>query len=247
MLSSCNNEAGAEIYGYDKEILNIGHRGARGHIAENTLESIQKAIDLNVDGVEIDVFRCASGEIVVFHDKELSRLTNSNGFIEDILLDSLNHILVEGKYRIPTLEEVLELINGNILLNVELKGKNTAVPTASILKDFITNTKWEVNQLIVSSFDWDELTLFKNQNTNIPIGVLNDSYTINETIEMAIKLKAIAIHPNFSSLDQEVVNTIHDAGFKIYSWTINEPDEIRKAMEFGIDGIITDFPDRIPK
>ena len=55
MLGSCNN----------KEILNIGHRGARGHIAENTLESIQKAIDLNVDGVEIDVFRCASGEIVV--------------------------------------------------------------------------------------------------------------------------------------------------------------------------------------
>ena len=113
MLGSCNN----------KEILNIGHRGARGHIAENTLESIQKAIDLNVDGVEIDVFRCASGEIVVFHDKELSRLTNSNGFIEDITLDSLNHILVEGKYKIPTLEEVLELINGDILLNVELKGK----------------------------------------------------------------------------------------------------------------------------
>ena len=104
MLGSCNN----------KEILNIGHRGARGHIAENTLESIQKAIDLNVDGVEIDVFRCASGEIVVFHDKELSRLTNSNGFIEDITLDSLNHILVEGKYKIPILEQVLQLIDGKI-------------------------------------------------------------------------------------------------------------------------------------
>ena len=202
MLGSCNN----------KEILNIGHRGARGHIAENTLESIQKAIDLNVDGVEIDVFRCASGEIVVFHDKELSRLTNSNGFIEDTTLDSLNHILVEGKYKIPTLEEVLELINGDILLNVELKGENTAVPTASILKDFITNTKWEVDQLIVSSFDWEELTIFKNQNTNIPIGVLNENHTIDETIEMAIALKAIAIHPNFSSLNKDIVYKIHKAG-----------------------------------
>ena len=237
MLGSCNN----------KEILNIGHRGARGHIAENTLESIQKAIDLNVDGVEIDVFRCASGEIVVFHDKELSRLTNSNGFIEDITLDSLNHILVEGKYKIPTLEEVLELINGDILLNVELKGENTAVPTASILKDFITNTKWEVDQLIVSSFDWEELTIFKNQNTNIPIGVLNENHTIDETIEMAIALKAIAIHPNFSSLNQDIVNTIHKAGFKIYSWTINKPAAISNAIKFGIDGIITDFPDRISK
>ena len=236
ILSSCNN----------KEILNIGHRGARGHVAENTLESIQKAIDLNVDGVEIDVFRCASGEIVVFHDKELSRLTNSNGFIEETTLDSLNNILVKGKYKIPTLEEVLELINGDILLNVELKGKNTAVPTASILKDFITNTKWEVEQLIVSSFDWDELTIFKNENTDIPIGILNENHTLNEVIDIAIKLDAVAIHPNFSSLDQEIVNTIHKAGFKIYSWTINEPASISNAIKFGIDGIITDFPDRIP-
>ena len=97
MLSSCEN----------KDILNIGHRGAKGHIAENTLESIQKAINLGVDGVEIDVFRCASGEIVVFHDKKLDRLTNSAGFIEEITIDALNNVLVEGKYKIPTLEEVL--------------------------------------------------------------------------------------------------------------------------------------------
>ena len=115
------------------------------------------------------------------------------------------------------------------------------------MKDFITNTKWEVDQLIVSSFDWEELTIFKNQNTNIPIGVLNENHTIDETIEMAIALKAIAIHPNFSSLNQDIVNTIHKAGFKIYSWTINEPAAISNAIKFGIDGIITDFPDRISK
>ena len=94
MLSSCEN----------KDILNIGHRGAKGYIAENTLESIQKAINLGVDGVEIDVFRCASGEIVVFHDKKLDRLTNSAGFIEEMTIDALNNVLVEGKYKIPTLE-----------------------------------------------------------------------------------------------------------------------------------------------
>ena len=153
MLNSCEN----------KDILNIGHRGAKGHIAENTLESIQKAIDLGVDGVEIDVFRCASGEIVVFHDKKLDRLTDSTGFIEEMTIDSLNNVLVEGKYKIPTLEEVLTLIDGNILLNVELKGKNTAEKTALILKNFVSNTQWEANQLIVSSFNWDELTIFKTQ------------------------------------------------------------------------------------
>ena len=237
MLSSCEN----------KDILNIGHRGAKGHIAENTLESIQKAIDLGVDGVEIDVFRCASGEIVVFHDKKLDRLTNSTGFIEEMTIDALNNVLVEGKYKIPTLEEVLTLIDGNILLNVELKGKNTAKKTALILEKFVSNTKWEPNQLIVSSFDWDELIIFKNENTDIPIGILNDKNTLNEVLDIAMKLDAVAIHPNFSSLNQEVVNTIHDSGFKIYSWTINAPEEIDKAITFGIDGIITDFPDRIPK
>ena len=237
MLSSCEN----------KDILNIGHRGAKGHIAENTLESIQKAINLGVDGVEIDVFRCASGEIVVFHDKKLDRLTNSAGFIEEITIDALNNVLVEGKYKIPTLEEVLTLIDGNILLNVELKGKNTAKKTALILEKFVSNTKWESNQLIVSSFDWDELIIFKNENTDIPIGILNDKNTLNEVLDIAIKLDAVAIHPNFSSLNQEIVNTIHDSGFKIYSWTINAPEEIDKAITFGIDGIITDFPDRMPK
>ena len=237
MLNSCEN----------KDILNIGHRGAKGHIAENTLESIQKAINLGVDGVEIDVFRCASGEIVVFHDKKLDRLTNSAGFIEEMTIDALNNVLVEGKYKIPTLEEVLTLIDGNILLNVELKGKNTAKKTALILEKFVSNTKWESNQLIVSSFDWDELIIFKNENTDIPIGILNDKNTLNEVLDIAMKLDAVAIHPNFSSLNQEVVNTIHDSGFKIYSWTINAPEEIDKAITFGIDGIITDFPDRIPK
>jgi len=236
MFNSCNN----------KDILNIGHRGARGHVAENTLESIQKAIDLGVDGVEIDVFRCASGEIVVFHDKKIDRLTSSIGFIEEMTLDSLNDVLIDGKYKIPTLEQVLELINGNILLNVELKGKNTAKQTALILKNFISNTEWEVNQLIVSSFDWNELTIFKDENTDIPIGILNEKNTLNEVLDIAIKLDAVAIHPNFASLNKEIVNTIHDAGFKIYSWTINKPEEINKAINFGIDGIITDFPDRIP-
>ena len=64
-------------------ILNIGHRGAKGHVAENTVASIKKAIELGADGIEIDVFRCLSGEIVVFHDKTLDKLTNGSGYIEE--------------------------------------------------------------------------------------------------------------------------------------------------------------------
>ena len=232
-------------------MLTIGHRGARGYIAENTLESIQKALDLNVDGIEIDVFRCASGEIVVFHDKKLKRLTGHNGLIEETTFEELKNMLVAGRYRIPTLQQVLEKIGGKILLNVELKGENTAIPTATILKQYLSDSQSDIKKLIVSSKNWKELTLFKNQNTNIPIGVLSHyniflEKGVDAIIEKGRELSALAIHPKFSILNKKAIDRMHSAGFLVYSWTINSPKDIQKAIKLGVDGIITDFPDRVP-
>ncbi|OUW15147.1 MAG: hypothetical protein CBD24_00410 [Euryarchaeota archaeon TMED164] len=232
-------------------MLTIGHRGARGYIAENTLESIQKALDLNVDGIEIDVFRCASGEIVVFHDKKLKRLTGHNGLIEETTFEELKNMLVAGRYRIPTLQQVLEKIGGKILLNVELKGENTAIPTATILKQYLSDSQSDIKKLIVSSKNWKELTLFKNQNTNIPIGVLSHyniflEKGVDAIIEKGRELSALAIHPKFSILNKKAIDKMHSAGFLVYSWTINSPKDIQRAIRLGVDGIITDFPDRVP-
>ena len=101
--------------------LIIGHRGAKGHVAENTLPSVAKAMELGVDGIEIDIFLCKSGELVVFHDKKLDRLTNAQGYIESLEYDSIKRISVLGQYKIPTLDEVLELIDGKVFLNIELE------------------------------------------------------------------------------------------------------------------------------
>jgi len=232
-------------------MLTIGHRGALGYIAENTLESIQKALDLNVDGIEIDVVRCASGEIVVFHDKKLKRLTGHNGLIEETTFEELKNVLVAGRYRIPTLQQVLEKIGGKILLNVELKGENTAIPTATILKQYLSDSQSDIKKLIVSSKNWKELTLFKNQNTNIPIGVLSHyniflEKGVDAIIEKGRELSALAIHPKFSILNKKAIDKMHCAGFLVYSWTINNPKDIQRAIRLGVDGIITDFPDRVP-
>ena len=231
-------------------MLIIGHRGARGYIAENTLESIQKALDLNVDGVEIDVYQCASGEIVVFHDSKLNRLTSNRGFIEKTNFDELNTILVKGNYKIPTLGQVLELIAGSVLLNIELKGKNTAILTAAILKKYLQNSQSDIKNYIVSSDNWNELTLFKNQNTGIPIGVLSHTSLLlqkelNDIIEKGKELNAVAIHPKFSLLSKRAIDRMHSSGFLVYSWTINRPKDVKRAIQLGVDGIITDFPDRI--
>ena len=101
--------------------LVIGHRGAKGHLAENTLESIKKAMQLGADGIEIDVFRCLSGEIVLFHDEKLDKLTNGKGLIENTSLEELKKLKVMGtNQQIPTLNEVFDVIDNKTFLNIEL-------------------------------------------------------------------------------------------------------------------------------
>ena len=116
------------------KILKIGHRGAKGYIAENTLESVQKAMDLGVDGVESDVHICQTGELVVFHDFTLERLTGVTGEIATKSLKELKTLNVNGQFRIPTLLEVLDLIDRKCMLNIELKGQQTAYETCEIIQ-----------------------------------------------------------------------------------------------------------------
>ena len=225
--------------------LVIGHRGARGHIAENTLPSISKAIELGVDGVEIDVFRCASGELVVFHDKTLDQLTNATGYIEQLDLDSIQKIEVLNGFTIPTLEEVLDLIKGRVVLNIELKGAQTALLTDELLQIYLERAEWSLDKILISSFNWEELKIFRDKNTSIPIAILTEDDPL-DAIPIGTQLKAVAINPSFRSLNKNNVYKIHQAGFKIYPWTINDIEDIKQAIVLGVDGIITDHPERVP-
>jgi glycerophosphoryl diester phosphodiesterase len=226
------------------ETLVIGHRGARGHVAENTLASISKAMELGVDGVEIDVFRCASGELVVFHDKTLDLLTDGTGYIEQMSLDSIKQFRVLGKEPIPTLNEVMDLIDGTIQLNIELKGTQTAALTSDLINQYFETTNWEAKDVFISSFDWNELKQFYKVNQKVAIAVLTEDDPL-DAIPVAKQLAAFAINPNFKSLTQTNVDKIHEAGFKIYPWTINDPEDIKRMLEIGVDALITDFPERV--
>ena len=134
--------------------LVIGHRGAKGHVAENTLASIKKAMDLGADGIEIDVFRCRTGEIVVFHDKKLDKLTDGKGLIENKSLMELKKLKVLGtNEQIPTLNEVFEVIDNKTFLNIELKGSNTAKLSLEIVKEQLNNNKIFPQNILFSSFN----------------------------------------------------------------------------------------------
>ncbi|MDG2396730.1 MAG: glycerophosphodiester phosphodiesterase family protein [Flavobacteriaceae bacterium] len=221
----------------------IGHRGAKGYFPENTLLSVSKAIEFGVDAVEVDVFLCASGELVVFHDKKVDRLTNGYGNIEQLTLDSIKKLKVLDSEKIPTLNEVLDLIDSRILINIELKGQNTAIPTAILLRELFLSSKWTPDKVIISSFIWEELKIFSNQKTSVKIAVLTEEDPI-KAINIAKELNAIAINPKFTLLNNENVSIIKENGFQIHTWTVNSIEDINKMRLFGVDAIITDYPDR---
>tara|TARA_B100001175_G_scaffold316462_1_gene330473 strand:- start:1347 stop:2060 length:714 start_codon:yes stop_codon:yes gene_type:complete len=226
--------------------LIIGHRGAMGYVAENTIPSIEKAIELGVDGIEIDIFKCASGELVVFHDVMLDKLTDLTGKIEEKSLDSLKKAKVLGAYQIPTLNEVMNLIDGRLILNIELKGSETAIPTNDLLRDYFKKSSWNPSKIIISSFKWDELNLFYNLNKEVPIAVLTDGDPL-AALPFARKVKAYAINPKYSLLTKRNSKIIKDEGIKLFPWTVNELDDIKFMISLGVDGIITNFPDRVSK
>jgi len=224
-------------------IYKIGHRGAKGHLTENTLESISLALEMGIDGIEVDVHLCATGEVVVFHDFTLDRLSDGIGEVSTKTYDQLQDLTLKGGYKIPLLTEVLDLIEGKCSINIELKGLNTAKSTCAIISKYI-DKGWDYSSILVSSFQENELLEVKKINGNILIAVLSKA-SVEEAIEWGKILNATAIHPSIGIITRQSVIDAHNQGFNVNVWTVNEPEDIARMIEFGVDGIISDYPDRL--
>ncbi|MGC1632183.1 MAG: glycerophosphodiester phosphodiesterase family protein [Gelidibacter sp.] len=205
---------------------------------------MQKAMDLGVDGIEIDVHLCQTGELVVFHDFTLERLTEATGEIAKRTLEQLKVLKVNGQFKIPTLLEVLNLIDKKCFLNIELKGKRTAEDTCRIIQLYVETKGWNYEHFIVSSFDFEQLKTVFNSNKNIPLAVLTES-DIEGAIDFAKTINAKAIHPDFLLLNKNKVKEIQNLGYKVNAWTVNELKDIALMKSYGVNGLISDFPDRL--
>lgn len=224
-------------------MLTIGHRGAKGHVTENTLASFAKALELGVNAIELDVHVCATGELVVFHDVTVDRLTNGTGEVAKFSLAELKALHVRGGHSIPTLREVLNLVNRQCLVNIEMKGRHTAQPVSDIIEEYIA-TGWAYADFIVSSFQYGELKDMSSLNPNVLLGVLTEA-SVHQAWEWADSFNAVALHPHYTLLTESNVTKAQEAGYKIYTFTVNELADIAYIKALGVDGIITDFPDRI--
>lgn len=224
-------------------MLKIGHRGVKGHASENTLESIKKAFELGVDGVEIDVHRCASGQLVVIHDYTLDRMTNGTGEVSKHTLKQLKEVIVKGHCQIPTLSEVLAFVDNKCLLNIELKGHDTAEEASRMITFFVDKKGWDYKNIVVSSFQRGLLQTVFDTNPKIPLGVLVDT-NLEEAVAFAKTIKAVSIHPDYTMLTEEIVENLKQ-DFKVFTYGANNLRPIKRIMSYGVDGIISDFPNRI--
>jgi glycerophosphoryl diester phosphodiesterase len=221
--------------------LCIGHRGARGHEPENTLRSVRRAIELGADGIEIDV-RFVDGELIVIHDDTLERTTNGHGRVGKKSFAYLRSLDAGGGEKIPTLREVFDLVDRRALINVELKGRDTAGPVQALIDEYVSARGWSHGDFLVSSFLHRELARITD--TRIRIGLLFPRVPLRFA-KLAKKLGACSIHTPVRSTRRPFVARAHRHGLKVFVYTANSPRSIRRLRAIGVDGVFTDFPERV--
>jgi glycerophosphoryl diester phosphodiesterase len=225
----------------------IAHRGARRLAPENTLEAFKLSLDAHSDGIEFDVHRCASGEIVVIHDHTLSRTTTGSGYVKDASLKEIQGLdagsWFDSKFagvKVPTLEQVLDLVSGSVTLNIEIK--NAPVEYPGIESDVLRLLEgYPKETIIVSSFDHNVLKRFWELDKTISLAVLADAIFF-DIGAYAEQFGAKFWHPGFSELRSDAVDAAHRAGLKVNTWTVNGETAWMEALKFNVDGIVTDDP-----
>jgi glycerophosphoryl diester phosphodiesterase len=221
-------------------MLCIGHRGAMGYRPENTLASFSLALEMGCPWVELDVY-CVGREILVIHDDRLDRTTNGKGRLANQSLPYLRGLDAGSGQQIPLLAEVVDLINRRGGINVELKGSGTAGPVCELLEQYVANG-WDRDQFLISSFDHDELA---RTDARFRRGALFGRRSRGNLVAKAKRLDAWSINLDLARANQAIVDDAHENGLVVLVYTVNEADDIRRMRDLGVDGVFTNYPDRV--
>lgn len=227
------------------------HRGASGYMPENTMEAFELAIEQRADGIELDVQLSKDGKVMVLHDESVDRVTNSSGFLKDFTFRQLKDMLVksgkssEGIYRIPTLEEVLDLMrHTDMKVNIELKNSiflyhGMEEKVISIVKDLGME-----EQVIYSSFNHYSLRKIREIKPDAETGLLMCDGWI-DVASYGRKVGVNALHPAVYHLQYpDFVKNCREQGLKLHVWTANRPEEFAMVKAAGADAVITNYPDK---
>jgi glycerophosphoryl diester phosphodiesterase len=242
--------------------LIIAHRGASGLAPENTLSAFSKALEIGVDRIEMDLRQTLDGEVVVLHDKTIMRTTNGWGGVRKLSLRRLKRYSAGSWFhpdysneKVPTFKEVLELVQGKTKLLLEIKDGSPYHP--NIEKNIIdlVNQYDAHDWCIVQSFDDRVLKKFRELPdlhsdvhklfaSFIPVAPFYGGSKFSYK-RLARYQFAQEVNINYRYVNPRVVRKVHQMGKKVNVWTVNESHNLKKYIDMGVDGIITDFPDRL--
>jgi glycerophosphoryl diester phosphodiesterase len=232
--------------------LNIAHRGASRVAPPNTLAAFEKALELGADGVELDVQFSADGVPIVIHDFTVDGTTDGSGRVAEMRLAQLKQLDAGSCFdpafageRIPTLEEVLEAVGGRLLLDIELK--DFSLRGSGLEQAVVAQVEQHglENRVLFSSFNPFSLRRVKRVAPHIPVGLLY-SPRLSLPLRRAWLAPLVsheARHPEHTMVDSRYMAWARRRGYHVNTWTVYDPDEMRRLIGLGVDGIITPVPD----
>jgi glycerophosphoryl diester phosphodiesterase len=241
-----------KLVGADR-VLVIAHRGASGVAPENTLPAFRQALESGADLVELDYYHTADGVPVVFHDKDLKRTTNAREVLGNEKL-SIPKITLEQARRLDvgawfgpqfrgtpmmTLEDALDVIQAGSTTLVEHK-QGDAKTCIELLE-----RKGLLDKVVVQSFHWDFLADCRRLAPNLVLGALGDEELTPARLAELEKLNVQAVGWSHKDLKPQDIANLHDRGWKVWVYTVNEEPRARELIAAGVDAIITDMPHKI--
>lgn len=221
-------------------VIRVGHRGAAGHAPENTLAAIHAGIACGVEFVEVDLRHTADGTLVALHDATVNRTTDGRGRINRLSLQEVKRLDAGNGSEIPTLEEVLEATTRRTGLLLELKVRNIAIQVVETVRR--TNF---TGPLLYASFLHDELTHVRKADPGASLMVLFDRVP-PASVARAMQYVPSHVGLRHSKATHRLVEAFHRANLHVFVYTPNRPADIERAISLGVDGVISNFPDRIP-
>lgn len=218
----------------------VGHRGAAGEVCENTLPSFKRAVEADVDMIELDVQMTKDGKLVCFHDWTLERLGGRTASIEQSDSDLVTRITIapDGS-RVPLLAQALDVIPDSIPINLEIKRRRAH---SGKLARIVVEQLNDRAQVLVSSFDWECLEKVRTLEPELPLAPI-EKHQPGELIEAGKKLGAFSLHCHRRLVTEHFIERASAEGFpRVLAYTVNEPREAEKLVREGVAGIFTDMP-----
>lgn len=228
----------------------IAHRGASGYAPENTRASILEGLKRGCDGFEVDVQLTKDNKVVVFHDWSLERTSNGNGFLKEKTLGQLKTLDIGNWFskefkgeKVLTLEELLGIIPEEKLLNIEIKVRHGEINQIEEKVLEILERHARINSnIIISSFDHRIIKTIKEIKPEIQVGLLITAGLLNMKNYIS-NFDLYSVHCGGEFISKINVEELKKNNIKTYAWTVNTVEEAKILDSFGVDGIITNYPD----